>query len=455
MLDWVDIKNHYMKKEVMNEIIEYSKNRWIAIETSRLDQRVFIRYDRDKRPLKIENEDEYKSLFVKFSNLKFRTIYATINIYNEIKEEKLKDINNIRLVTPVFDIDGTLEDFEIIKNVAEIIISYLEKYNIYKSVYLKWSGRGIHIHINENAFSKNILNKYHPLDIAFSVVDFIIKKAKNDLEKEISKAKGKSREFKVENKIDIQRVFTVPLSFHRFLDYVCVVFKPNDLNNFDLSWADYRNYKHDKSWREYEEGEGDYLAELSIKESKGYIKDYLTKSTIDQTKISINKKNYGNVGRFQIMALLQAARYYLLYGDLNKAKSFGLNRAIFYAWAKYYRPVYGRSKRKIFFGKGEKNYSISKDIEFIKVGNEEVPYNKITGFFHMGDKDQTPEDYDKEVKDKIDGIIDYEKAWNFALEYLKKFPKSVLENQQEFYKRVYEPIRDRFLEELIKRERSN
>ena len=34
------------------------------------------------------------------------------------------------------------------------------------------------------------------------------------------------------------------------------------------------------------------------------------------------------------MALLQAASYYLLKGDLNRAKSFGLNRAIFYAWAK-------------------------------------------------------------------------------------------------------------------------
>jgi len=38
------------------------------------------------------------------------------------------------------------------------------------------------------------------------------------------------------------------------------------------------------------------------------------------------------IGRFQVMGLLQAARYYVLYGDLEKAKSFGINRAIFYAW---------------------------------------------------------------------------------------------------------------------------
>ncbi|PIV54824.1 MAG: hypothetical protein COS15_04915, partial [Caldiserica bacterium CG02_land_8_20_14_3_00_36_38] len=40
------------------------------------------------------------------------------------------------------------------------------------------------------------------------------------------------------------------------------------------------------------------------------------------------------VGRFQVMATLQAARAYILGKPLNSAKSFGLNRAIFYAAAK-------------------------------------------------------------------------------------------------------------------------
>jgi len=44
------------------------------------------------------------------------------------------------------------------------------------------------------------------------------------------------------------------------------------------------------------------------------------------------------IGRFQVMALLQAARHYIIHKDLKKAKSFGLNRAIFYAWAKHYGP---------------------------------------------------------------------------------------------------------------------
>jgi len=40
------------------------------------------------------------------------------------------------------------------------------------------------------------------------------------------------------------------------------------------------------------------------------------------------------VGRFQVMATLQAARAYALGYSLDEAKSFGLNRAIFYAAAK-------------------------------------------------------------------------------------------------------------------------
>ena len=40
------------------------------------------------------------------------------------------------------------------------------------------------------------------------------------------------------------------------------------------------------------------------------------------------------MGRFQVMATLQAARAYVLGLPVASAKSFGLNRAIFYAAAK-------------------------------------------------------------------------------------------------------------------------
>ena len=110
---------------------------------------------------------------------------------------------------------------------------------------------------------------------------------------------------------------------------------------------------------------------------------------------------------------------------------------------KILQTIYKRSKEKIF-------HLYFKEIELIKFGNEEAPYNKNTGYFHIGDKDQTPEDYDKEIKDKINSIVDYNIAWNFTIEYIRKFPKEVLLDQKEFYKNIYESIRDKFFEELLK-----
>jgi len=445
-LDWSFIKQHYLKDEIKEQIIKYSKDRWIALENTVENERIFYRYFRNKEPLKISNEVEYKKLFLEF---RFRTIYASINLYRKIDKDLLKDLNNIYAVTPVFDIDGSLDDLEVMKRVAEIIISELDKYGIKKSIYLVWSGRGIHIHIHEKAFTLN----YHPLDIAFSIVDFIIKKTRDEIAKEIIKAKNIDRELKVENKIDIQRVFTVPFSFHRFLDFVCVPFKPNSLNNFDLSWVNPNNFKYDKNWYEFEEGEGNELAEIAIKESKGYtgnlsVTRFLErKPIITPREVSKIRKKEGKIGRFQVMGLLQAARYYLLKGDLNKAKSFGLNRAIFYAWAKYYRPVYKFSK-KTYYTKILKVVEVPEE-KFEVVGNEKAPIGS-NGWFMIGDKEQTPEDFDKNIKEKIEQYVDFETAWRAAIEYLKKFPEEVLKDQQLFFKKVYEPVRDKFGEIIEK-----
>jgi hypothetical protein len=34
-----------------------------------------------------------------------------------------------------------------------------------KSLYIKWSGNGCHVHINKEAFSDNALGKTHPLEL--------------------------------------------------------------------------------------------------------------------------------------------------------------------------------------------------------------------------------------------------------------------------------------------------
>lgn len=155
------------------------------------------------------------------------------------------------------------------------------------------------------------------------------------------------------------------------------------------------------------------------------------------------------IGRFQVMALLQAARYYLLTRDLKKAYSFGLNRAIFYAWAKRYGKTIPRSERETLTEKKEVITVKKGNSYFTYVGNECVPVSP-NGWFTIGGKEQTPEDYKRNIISKIESVIPYEEAWKVALEYVGRFSKSVLLDQQKFFEKVYKPVRDNFLE-LVKR----
>ena len=146
------------------------------------------------------------------------------------------------------------------------------------------------------------------------------------------------------------------------------------------------------------------------------------------------------IGRFQVMALLQAARYYLLKGDMEKAKSFGLNRAIFYAWAKRSgKPVFHR--RRTAGASAPSIPSHAREMEAL--GNENAYVNE-EGFFVIGNEVQRPEDYDREIVRRIEDFVPYEEAWNAAINYLKSFPKDVLMDQRKFYEKVYLPVRDRF-----------
>ena len=67
----------------------------------------------------------------------------------------------------------------------------------------------------------------------------------------------------------------------------------------------------------------------------------------------------------------------------------------------------------------------------------------------IGDQEQRPEDYDRQIAQRIESIVPYEKAWQAALEYLKSFKREVLLDQQKFFKQVYEPVRDTFIEDVV------
>jgi len=165
------------------------------------------------------------------------------------------------------------------------------------------------------------------------------------------------------------------------------------------------------------------------------------------------KVKLAGIGRFQVMALLQAARHYVLHGDQDKAKSFGLNRAIFYAWAKHHGPrrrfpstiKIEETLRKL---KTRSTGKTKCPEGFIEVLGECVEVDK-SGYYMIGGVEQKPTDFDREVTWRIAKIMNPKEAWKKAVEYVKQFPKEILEDPQKFYKLVYEPVRDVFIAEIL------
>ncbi len=449
-MNYEEIKKYYSSELVREEIAGYCKGRWVAIEGGFPNNRVFLRYRRDGRPLSIGNPSDVEGLLKQFRALKPRTIYGSINVYSKLFSKlDLDDPQNIARTSPIWDIDGNLEEWKSIIEAARIIVDELEKLGITKSVFIKWSGEGTHVHIHERCFSSELLSKYNPLDIAYSIVEYVLDRCRERL----AEIASTSNALKIENEIDLKRVFTAPLSLHRRRDLCCICFKPEALDSFEVEWADPLNFKHDSSWREYVEGEGDEAALKALKSVGGYKGWTDTANAKSRTVISVPKpaeiKRTKKLGRFQVMGLLQAARYYLLMGDLEKAKSFGLNRAIFYAWAK-------RHAREAAFRRAlktrrtvSKREAAKKEKEKVVQVGDEVAFVSAGGWFKIGEQEQRPEDYDRQIAQRIDGVIPYKEAWQAALEYLGGFDREILLNQQKFFKQVYEPVRDKFIEKII------
>lgn len=152
-MEFNDIIEYYSKPLVKKEITEYSRGRWVAIHTL---SGHFLRYwSKIGPPLRLSKEEYVDKLIQRFKGLKPRTFYASVNIYSRIvKREDVEDPENIAYTTPVWDIDGSLEEWHKIIDVARVILDELEREGVAKSVYLKWSGRGVHVQLHERAFFK-------------------------------------------------------------------------------------------------------------------------------------------------------------------------------------------------------------------------------------------------------------------------------------------------------------
>jgi len=154
------------------------------------------------------------------------------------------------------------------------------------------------------------------------------------------------------------------------------------------------------------------------------------------------------VGRFQVMATLQAARAYALGLPLESAKSFGLNRAIFYAAAKrgFKAKPPAKPPEKLVIEKKpvppEKLEKFKETFQIFHLGDEMAYAVELDGklYFVIGNEIQTPEDFARQVESRFAGHFD--EAWKEALELVKSYDKGVLMSQRYFYETVYKPRRD-------------
>ena len=451
LLSYDLVLKHYSNPLVREEIAAYCSGRWVALEGGGPASRVFLRYAHNGKPLKVSKPEDLEGLLATYKGVRPRTVYGSINVYRRLEEERdLDDPHNIALCSPIWDVDGELSSWKQVLEAAGVIAEFLEQKGVRKSVFIKWSGEGCHVHIHERAFSSDLLSKHNPLDVAFSIVEYTLRALKDKLMPIVMRSNGK---VKVENEIDIKRVFTAPLSLHRRHDLCCVCFKLNALDQFDVSWANLESFKHDVSWKGYVEGEADNLAIEALAAVGGYRGWAEGVKEAKATSIALEEKpQAAKIGRFQVMALLQAARYYLLTGDLDKAKSFGLNRAIFYAWAKHHARDVKAHLAAARAREAEKEEKEARGAKLTQVCGEEV-FVTDSGWFTMGGVVQTPKDYDRQIALNISSVIPYEEAWKAAIEYLKSFPQSYLQDQQKFFNEVYKPVRDSFIDVVVKKKR--
>jgi len=256
-------REHYLRSEVQKEILDFCKNRWVALHyISCSGSIIFKRYIRGK-PIVMEDTNDLS----KICGQNLRSIYATANVYKRLQSiEDVYDLSNIVYCMPTWDVDSDLLNWRGTIRVAKEIVNFLSDWGIRESVYIKWSGNGCHIHINERSISVSLLERYNPLDLAYAITEYVNTK----LSLKFIELSPNSGGIKVENKMDLTRVFTCPLSLHRELDTVCICMKPEDLENFTPEWINPQTFKHNPRWREFRDGEADKLAETAYRTIGGY-----------------------------------------------------------------------------------------------------------------------------------------------------------------------------------------
>jgi hypothetical protein len=151
----------------------------------------------------------------------------------------------------------------------------------------------------------------------------------------------------------------------------------------------------------------------------------------------------GPVGRFQVFALLQTARAQRLGLPLASARSWGLNRAIFVAAARWGFDAKKSSGPPEWKGVADADQpKLAKTYGEFFLGEDKAYKVEVDGvtLFTIGGEVQTPEAFTKQVASRFGKT--YAAAWGEAQEIIAGYPPAVLESPEEFFSRVYRPRRD-------------
>lgn len=255
-LDGHVVKEHYSRRDVREEVIRFSRGRWLALAGSR-----WIRHLRS-RPLTVESLRLPDSLLT----TETRALYATTALYRRLRSRKDPyEEGNVVAVTPYLDIDNELEHWRATIEVARAISDELESMGVVRSVYILWSGKGAHVRVHEYALSRELRD----LDHAWALAEYLRIKVEPRVAEIRRRLDAAGMGVRVENQLKPRSLFTVPLSLHRVIDRVAICLKPEDLDDFDLSWTEPFSFKH-HAWEVYEVGEADGASKKALELVGGY-----------------------------------------------------------------------------------------------------------------------------------------------------------------------------------------
>ena len=141
------------------------------------------------------------------------------------------------------------------------------------------------------------------------------------------------------------------------------------------------------------------------------------------------------------MATLQAARAKELGLSITAAKSWGLNRAIFYAAAKRgfkerRVPVPSRTREEI----ARKPLKKTRDVYFLRDDMAYVSKRGKRSYFTIGGELQTEADFKRQIERRFGHA--FSKAWKESLEIVRGYSRDILLSQNGFFEEVYGPRRD-------------